>query len=77
MTNHQKIQRWLDSISEAPAHCLGQWTETSDGREFGCDHEFAGETTCDYCVFSNLPGADFDPRFSSDEQPKRPCRIRS
>jgi hypothetical protein len=43
------------------ATCLGYWTENSDGREFDCEHEFAGHITCEDCIFG-VCGGTKDPR---------------
>jgi hypothetical protein len=42
--------------------CLGRWDHSPNGSEFTCDHEYAGDVTCDHCKF----GPDkhgLDPRY--------------
>jgi len=61
-----------------PDRCLGHWDNLLDaGREFDCDHEYAGEITCDECKHGPAR-LGLDPRFPRYKQPphrKQPCQI--
>ena len=36
--------------------CLGHWVYTDNGREFDCGYEFAGEITCEGCMYGPFNG---------------------
>lgn len=55
-------------MSAAPAKCLGHRHDSPvGGYDYDCDHEFAGDITCDNCIFG-APGGRHDPRRPLEEQ---------
>jgi len=40
--------------------CLGYWSYTIDGNEFDCEYEYAGEITCEHCIYG-FCGGNCDP----------------
>ena len=47
--------------------CKGYWSEGPDGRDFDCFYEFAGEVTCDHCIFG-APGGTVDPQVDPNKE---------
>jgi len=54
-------------MKDDPAKCLGKWHPSLEGDWFDCEHEFAGEVTCDDCIFG-ANGGRYDPRRPLEEQ---------
>jgi len=45
--------------------CLGYEINNSNGRDFDCEYEFAGEIICENCICC---GGKFDPRKPREKQ---------
>ena len=72
MGDDSRSKEGEDGVSEKEG-CLGHWIYSTDGNEYDCDYEFAGEANCEDCLFGAC-GGTFDPRYDRDNQPKKEDR---
>lgn len=47
------------------AICKGYSYDTPDGREYDCEYEFAGEVSCEDCIFGPFKGP-LDPNLEEE-----------
>lgn len=48
---------------KAVIECAGYWSDTTDGRDFSCEYEYAGRCACDHCLVN---GGECDPRYPGE-----------
>jgi hypothetical protein len=55
----ESIDRRIPLEKKQSISCRGFWESTTDGKDFDCEYEYAGEISCEDCLVN---GGPFDPR---------------